>query len=465
MKLGSGAVALALTLVAAGCGDEPTSFAPTSVHASANATIATVVNVQWTTAQPSIGYVSYGTTPNLGKATALEKVATTKHSVGLVGVAPNTKYYYRVLTWQDLDTGASPVATVTTSSAPTNLPALTVSGDSTTSNGFDELLLLPILGQKPVIGVVAANGQYLWYYSEDKGRTVTRARFSADGTSVLYNAIGSGTTASEIVRVALDGSSVSSIAVTDLGRDFVQIANGNYVALVSDVRASGSSMLRGDKLVEIDATGKPTTIVSLWDCFNPTQFPGDGANGEWTGASAISVDEKNDKDPSNDIFYVSVRNLSSVVRVPRASGKCDAVIGAAGATIAFAPGSSTFVHPGGVFASSTRLEVLDSDGAGANASRALEYTIDATALTATEAFRYTPDPPIHVDALGGVAALIGNRWLANWSTAGKIEVVGLPANSPVGTKPDLRWSLTAPAGTTFGYHVRTPNLDDPVNEP
>jgi hypothetical protein len=466
VRRASSAAALACTLVAAGCGDEPTSFAPTNVHASANSTIATVVNVDWTTAEPSIGYVSYGTTPNLGKTTAIESAKTTKHTAGLVGVSPNTTYYYRVLTWQGLDAGASPVATVTTGAAPSNLPVLTFAGDATSVNGFNELLLLPVLGQKPLISVVTSSGQYLWYYAEDKGRTVTRARFSLDGKSVLYNAIGSGTTPSEIVRVALDGSSVSSIAVPDLGRDFVQVANGDYVALVSDVRPSGTSMLRGDKLVAIDATGKLTTIISLWDCFDPAKYPGDGSNGDWTGAVAISISNSDDTDLSNDVFYLSLRNLSSVVRVPRSSGKCEAVIGAAGATINFAAGSSTFVHPGGIFGGSTKLEVFDSDGAGANTSRALEYTIDPVALTATEAFRYTPNPPIHVDALGGVSALIGNRWLANWSTAGKIEVVGLPANAPVGTTtPELRWSLTAPAGTTFGYHVRTPSLDPPINEP
>jgi hypothetical protein len=465
VRRASSAGALALLLVAAGCGDEPKSFAPSNVRAGASATIPSVINIEWTTAEPSIGYVSYGTSAELGKNTAMETVPTTKHRASLLGLSPNTKYYYRVLTWQDLDAGASPVGSLTSNAAPVNLPVLTVTGDTTSNNGFNELLLLPIVGQKPLVSVVASNGQLLWYYSEDKGRTVTRARFSVDGKSVLYNAIGNAATPSEIVKVALDGSSVSAVAVPDLGRDFVQLTNGDYVALVNDVRASGTSMLRGDKLAEIDATGKITTIVSLWDCFDPTKYPGDASNGDWTGAIAISLSGGEDADPSNDVFYLSLRNLSSVVRIARSSGKCDAVIGAAGATIGFAPGSSTFVHPGGLFGSAGKLDLLDADGAGPGVSRALEYTLDTTNGTATEAFRYTPSPPIHVDALGGVAALVGNRWLANWSTAGKIEVVGLPANAPVGMTPELRWSLTAPAGTTFGYHVRTPNLDQPVNEP
>ncbi len=464
MRRGERAFALSLALVAFGCGDEPKSFAPSSVHASASASIATVVNVAWTTTEPSIGYVSYGTTPNLGSSTPIESVAGTNHSAGLIGLLPNTTYYYRVVTWQDLDAGASPVASLKTGALPSDLPVLTQTGDATSTNGFNELLLLPIVTQKPIISVVAPTGQILWYYEETKGRTVTRARFSADQKAVLYNAIGNDTTIpSEIVRVALDGSSVTSVAVPGLGRDFVELANGDYAALVSDVRASGSAMLRGDKLVELDATGKQTSIVSLWDCFDPTKFPGDGTNGDWTGAAALGFNSNDDKDVTNDVFYVSLRNLNTVVRVVRSAAKCDWVIGAAAPTVNFAMGSSPFVHPGGVFASNTELLVFDSDGAGTTTSRAIDYTLDLTALTATQSWQYTTTPPVHADSLGGVSSLTNNRRLVNWSTAGKIEVVN--ATGSTSAASDVRWSLQAPAGVSFGYHVRAASLEDLTNQP
>jgi hypothetical protein len=462
------AVALSLTLVAVGCGDEPQSFAPSNVHASVNASIATVVNVQWTTAEPSIGYVSYGTTPNLGTNTAIESVATTSHSASIVGASPSTTYYYRVATWQHLDTGASPVATVTTGAAPSDLPVFTVSGDSASDNGFKDLLLLPVIAQRPIITVVAPTGRVLWYHAEDKGRSVTRARFSSDGKAVLYNAIGNGTTTtSEIVRVPLDGSSVTSLAVPNLGKDFVQLANGNYAALVSDVRASGTNpMLRGDKLVEIDANGNATTIVSLWDCFDPATYPGDGANGDWTGAAAMGFLDNDDKDPSNDVFYLSVRNLSTVVRVLRSTGKCDRAIGAAAPAINFAAGSSPFLHPGGVFANDSTLLVFDADGAGTGTSRGIEYTLDLTALTATQTWQYQPTPALHVDTpAGSVSSLTNNRRLVNWSTAGKLEVASFTPGTGSSSTKDVVWSMQVPAGTTFGYHVRTTSLDQPVNKP
>lgn len=459
MRLGPRAIVLSCALAIVGCGDETDSFAPSGVRASVSSSIATVVNVEWTTTEPSIGYVSYGTTQSLGSNTPMETAPATQHRVSLVGVSPNTKYYYRVVTWQGRDAGASAVATVTTGALPSDLPTFSVMGDSTSDNGFNEVLLLPVMtAQKPLISVVAANGQVLWYYGEDKGRTVTRARFSVDRTSVLYNAIGNGTTTtSEIVRVTLDGSNVSARAVPNLGRDFVELANGNYVALESDVRPSGGAMLRGDKLVEIDAVGNSTTIVSLWDCFDPTKFPGDGANGDWTGAAALGFIDNDDKDPSNDVFYLSLRNLNTVVRVARSTGKCDWVIGAAAPTITFAAGSSPFVHPAGVFASTSKLLVFDADGAGATTSRAIEYALDLTALTATQAWQYPSNPPVHVDTLGTVSSLTNDRRLVNWSSASKLEVVGASG--------DVRWSLHAPAGVTFGYHVRTTSLDQPVNKP
>jgi hypothetical protein len=273
---------------------------------------------------------------------------------------------------------------------------------------------------------------------------------------VLYNSVAAVGGTSAIVKVSLDGSSVTSVPVLGLGNDFVELANGNYAALSSDTRTVNGATLRGDQVVEVTPSGTTTTIVSMFDCFDPATSPGDGANGDWTGAAALSVDQGNTNDETDDAFYVSLRNLSTIVRGLRTTPHCDRVIGKAMPTIAFAAGSDTFTHPGGFLETSSELLVLDADGSSAS-SRVLDYTLDLTANTATESWSYTPNPPLHVTALGHVSSLSGQRRLANWSTAGKIEVVGNAA--------DVVWSLTAPTGTTFGHHVRTSDLNQAANEP
>lgn len=458
MKRALRAVALGCTFVTLGCGDTTKSFAPSDVQAAVNSTVATLTQITWATAEPSIGYVSYGLTESLGTSTPLETTTTTTHQVNLYGLTPNTQYYYRVVTWDGHDAGESPVQSVTTGATPSTLPAFTVTGD-TSKTGMDELVLVPVTtATNSVIVVLAPSGQVLWYHVEASQRSVTRARFSRDLKSVLYDAIDPGGDNSEIVRAPLDGSSQTSVKVKDLGPDFVELTNGNYAAIVADSRTSGAATLRGDKIVEVTPSGAPTDIVSTWDCFDPTKFPGDGTNGAWTGADALSVDEgASATDETDDVFYLGLRNLSTVVRVARASKTCDWVLGAAGSTLSFVPATDAFVHPGGLALAGSSLLVLDADGGGTGTSRAMQYTIDANAKTATTSWHYTPSSPIHVTSLGSVSALTDDRWLVNWSTAGKLELVD-DSNT-------VLWSLTGPAGASFGYHVRVDSLDDPENKP
>jgi hypothetical protein len=449
------ALALACTFLALGCGDDAKSFAPSGVQAAPNPNVATLTQISWTTTAPSIGYVSYGLTESLGTTSAVEAQSTTTHRVSLFGLTPNTRYYYQVVTWDGHDAGESPIQSVTTGATPSAVPTLSFTGD-TSENGMDELLLLPVTaGSSSVVVVVTPSGQVLWYHVEDRMRSVTRARFSLDKTSVLYGAIDAGGD-SEIVRVALDGSSQSSVKVKDLGPDFVELANGNYAAIAFDARESGGKTLRGDKIVEVTATGTSTDVISMWDCFDPSKFPGDGTNGEWTGANALSVSEGADGE-ADDVFYLGLRDLNTVVQVARGSGKCDWVLGAAAPTLTFATPTDAFVHPGGLVLSGSSLLVLDADGSGANASRAMQYTLDLDAKTATKSWSYVPASPIHVSSLGAVSALTGKRWLVNWSTNGKLELVD--------DMNRVLWALTAPQGSTLGYHVRADSIDAPENKP
>jgi len=457
VKRAERAVALACTFLAFGCGDETKSFAPTDVQAGPNPVVATLTQVTWTTSAPSIGYVSYGLTQSLGTTTTLEAQDATTHEVNLYGLTPNTQYYYQVVTWDGADAGESSIQTLTTGAPPSDLPAFTKTGD-TSENGMDEIVLLPVtVGASSVIVAVAPSGQVLWYHVADGGQTVTRVRFSKDGTSVLYGSIDPAGQNSEIIRVALDGKSQVTWKVPGLGPDFVELSNGNFAAIVADTQTSNGATLKGDKIVEITPNDQSTDIVSMWSCFDPAKFPGDGTNGEWTGADALTVNEgASTTDESDDVFYLGLRNLSTVVEVPRASGKCDWVLGAAAPTLAFDTAANAFVHQGGLVISGTSLLVLDADGA-PGTSRGMQYALDLNAKTATETWTYTPSPAVHVTSLGAVSPLTGNRWLVNWSTAGKLELVN--------DMNQVLWSLTGPAGSTFGYHVRTDSIDAPENKP
>ena len=444
--------ALASALLATACGADAVSHAPEGVGARVSDSAATVVNVRWTTAEPSTGYVSYGKTSSLGLTTPLETASATGHSQALLELSAGSLYYYRVITWDGHDAGASPVQTFRTGALPAALPTFAQAGDSTSSDGFDQLTLLPISSDQTSVSAVAPTGEVLWYHTEDSDRTVTRAVLSVDGKSVVYNALGAGAGAdSELVRAPLDGSSVDSISVPGLGRDFLEKPDGTFAALAADVRDFAGAPLRGDQIVEIDASGTTTSIWSTWDCFDPQESPGDGPDGEWTGAVALALDKgKLPSDPSDDAYYVSLRNISAIARVERATGRCTWVLGSAAKTLDFADAASAFEHPAGFFAQGTKLAVLDADGAGSGSSRVVEYTLDVEANTAMSTLTYAPAPALHVDELGAVTLLTNHRRLANWSTNGRLEVVDDDGN--------VLWSLAAGTGVTLGYHTLIDSL-------
>jgi hypothetical protein len=416
-------------LLLAACGADEGSFAPTGVSATTSPNVVTVVNVSWTTSDPSIGYVSYGKTSSLGENTQMEAKPGTSHAQTMLGLSADTTYYYRVVTWDGHAAGASPVQTLRTPPLPAEIPSFTATDETDEDEPFDQLLLVPATGDSTVVTVLAANGEVIWYHVEDSDRAVTRARFSNDGTSVVYNAVDSGDGAdSELVRVSLDGADVDSISVPGLGRDFIELANGDFAALALDERDHDGAPLRGDQVVEVQANGTVTPVWSAWDCFDPADFPGDGPDGEWTGAASLALDQGASKsDAGDDGYYVSLRHLSTVLRADRASGECSWVLGAAGATLDFADDSPAFEHPGAFAAGAERLVVLDADGAGAGTSRVLDYTLD---------------PAIHVDDLGSVTLMTRDRLFVNWSTAGKLQVVNEDG--------EARWSLSG-TGVTFGY--------------
>jgi hypothetical protein len=451
---------LPCALLISACGGDELSFAPSGVSGSVNDDIVTVAEVRWSTAQPSVGYVSYGKTPSLGENTRVEAVAATSHTQSLIGLSADTLYHYRVITWDGHDAGTSPIQTLRTPPLPAEIPSFTVTGETASNDGFDEMTLLPVIGDRTVVSVVTSSGEVVWYHPVDDDRSATRAWFSRDGTSILYNALGSGAAASDsaIVRVALDGSSVDSTPLPNAGRDFLELPGGTLAALVTDERDFEGDPLRGDQIVEVAADGDTTPVWSSWDCFDPADFPGDGSNGEWTGAVALAFDDGDDDTDGDDAYYVSLRSLSTIVKVERATGDCSWVFGEADSTIELTDGSDAFQHPGGFFASAKKLIVIDSDGAGNDASRMIDYTLDLEAGTATSTRTYSPNPTLHVDDLGSVMPLTNDRVMLNWSTTGKLQVVG--------EMGDVLWSLSADKTATFGHHSKTDRLYlEPLDKP
>ncbi len=413
------------------------------VQATVSDTISTVVFVQWSTDAPARSFVEYGLTEELDRATPQTPEASEEHRATLLGLRANTQYYYRVVALSDASEPTyGSIQTVTTSNLPLDLPAITQTGD-----GHDLFTIVPILGATTAVTIIDSQGEIVWYHLDDRELDIYRARLSVDDQSLLYNAASvSGDPAedSELVRVALDGTETTTISLPLLAHDFVELPDGTLAAIVVEYRDHEGSTLRGEKIVEVSLDGTQTEIWTTWDCFDPVDHPGDDMAHGWSFANAL------DYDPEQDVYYLGMRNMSSIVKIDRKTGACLWVLGGPAQTISFAPGTTGFLHQHQFDVINSGIIVFDNEGLIGDESRAVEYQLDLSAGEAVEVWSYQTDPSIYTFVLGEVTRFDGGDTLVNWSTAGQIERVSREGTS--------KWKINTALGFAFGFHTLAESL-------
>jgi hypothetical protein len=408
-----------------------------NLEAEVSDAVATVVTVRWTTQTPSSGYVAFGLTDVLGNRTPIENDAVIEHEALLLGLVAGTEYHFKVVLSEDDGGYESPIQSVTTGSLPLELPVLTAEG-----NGHDLFAVVPILGATTAVTIINPEGEIVWYRIDNRDLDIYRARLSQDGKSVLYNAASvSGDPAddSEIVRVSLDGKAVKRVPIPLLAHDFVEHDDGTLGVIATEYREFEGANLRGDKIVEVAPNGSITTVWTSWDCFDPAIDAGDDMEHGWTFANAL------DFDPVESVYYLGMRNLSSIAKIDRDSGTCLWVFGSTAATIPFAQGASRFLHQHQFQVLGDAILIFDNDGSPGTASRVIEYELDLAGLQASEVWRYSATPSLFTFVLGEPTRLDDGDTFVNWSVAGQMERV-----TPDGTRS---WRVNSPLGYAFGYNT------------
>lgn len=430
-----------LVLTSLACSDGDQVEAPNDESAVISEAVSTVATVTWTTSEPSVGYVEYGV-GELTQRTPLEPEPVTEHSMMLLGLTADTVYDYRVVTSAGDDTAAGEQLTFRTGDLPVGMPRLTVTGE-----GHDQFTLVPILGATTAVIIIDPEGRIVWYHRDDRDLEFFRARLSVDGKSIVYNAASvSGDPAenSELVRVALDGSSTTSVPVPLLAHDFVEHPDGTLGAIVVEYREFEGMMLRGDKIVEVSPSGEIRTVWDAWDCFDPATETGDNIELGWTFANAL------DYDPEERVYYLGMRNFSSIARVNPATRECEWVLGLTASTFDFAPGSTRFLHQHQFQVRGNRILILDNDGSPGDDSRVLEYELDFENNLATQVWSYVADPIVYTFVLGEPVRLENGDTFVNWSAAGQLERVTADGRSI--------WKLNTPLTYAFGFSTLADTL-------
>lgn len=383
---------LSLVLCACSGNDaEPLSFTVETELAEA---VSTVVKVTVTTSEDVPVRVVYGEADAFDRSTA-EDAGGTTHEFLLVGLPQNAAIGLRAESGAD----ASTDATVTTGTLGAPAPAVE-------DGSLDTWAALPLLGETSTWAVLLdPQARVVWAWEDTSGLATFRVRVARDGSGILYNrAEADPTPDAALVHVTWDG--VETVrSVPDLAHDFVDREDGTVVALGYEERAS----VVGNTLIEIAPDGTTTTLWTAWDCFDPVTNPGDDPAHGWTHANAMDED--------GDGWLVSLRNLSTIVRVD-ADGTCPWALGGTGGTLAI--DGATFQHEHQFERAGDVLRVFDNDGAPGDTSRVLTYALDLGAGTATHTDTLTSDPPFYSFILGDVHDVNGSS-LVVWSTANTID--------------------------------------------
>ncbi len=406
------------------------------VTAERSETISTVITVRWKTDVPTTGRVDFGVGETMEHSTPVEDDPAREHSAQLLGIPPESDVAFQVVLVDGDDEQLGDIDRARTGALPGDLPRLDAAGASD-SGAF---MAVPILGGVTVPVLLSPEGAIIWYWEDTSGLDVYRVLPSVDGESVLYNAAsvsGDPSDASQIVRVALDGSWSSTVDVPLLAHDFVEHSDGTLAAIVVEYREVEGEMVRGDQILEIDPEGDTRVVWSTWDCLDPLENPGESTG--WTFANALDFDEEAQE------YTLGMRNQSSIVRIDRDTGACLWALGGTGGTLEWAPGSIAFLHQHQFVVEDDRLLVFDNAGLAGTESRVVEYAIDTAANTASEAWSHSPDPAIFSFVLGDVDRLPGGDVLATWSVAGQIDRVTTGGENP--------WRLNSELGYAFGFNT------------
>ena len=405
--------------------------------------ISTVIIVEWKTDIATTGRVEFGEGNDFSYSTPMETTPTDTHRALLIGMPSETDVRYRIVASDGESEIVSTPQTIATGDLPSYLPDLVAEG-----TGPDGFTIVPIIAtDRAVVTIIDAKGRIVWYHSDDRDLDIYRARLSRDKQSILYNAAsvsGSPSEDSELMRISLDGASITAIPVPLLAHDFVALDDGTIGAIVAEYRSVNDAQVMGNQIVEVSTDGTVLPVWSTWDCFDPETDVGDTTDNGWTFANAL------DYDPAEDVYYIGFMNFSSIAKVDRTSGRCLWVFGSTAETMTFEENAPRFWHQHQFQVLENGILIFDNDGAPGTESRVTEYAFDFDTNTASEVWSYTAQPSVFSFVLGEPIRLDNGNTLINWSASGQMNLVT--------SDGDSIYQLNLPMGNVFGFNTLETSL-------
>jgi hypothetical protein len=437
-----------LSVVLLACGEPSSSASSLTAEAVVSEAIPTVATVTFEGPGEGTVWVEWGTAPeSLNHKSMKATSAGPAHEVLVGGMPPLTKVFVRAVHEVDGVQQASELLELQTGAASTDLPNFDVSVSTGPTAAY---VLTTTVGVPSSAFIVDRDGAPVWWFTPGSQYVVNQAHVSPSGTEVWVNRANRdfGIDSGAVFRVRLDGTIMQEITTPLAHHDFVVLPDDEGIAyLTLDVRDVGGDSVIGDAIMEIATDGSARTVWSAFDDFDPGDVDPSENTGfypqgyDWTHGNGMSYD------PDTDSYLVSLRNLSSIVSVDRASGRVNWVVGGAGdmrgvdLTRGFFEQHSPRLTPDG------KLLVFDNGApyqTGAY-SRAIELAVDPAAGTYTQVWAFDDQRDNVTYLLGDAQRLPSGNTLVSWGNVGMLTEV-----DPSG---EVVWRLNSDIGHGIGFHT------------
>lgn len=413
----------------------------------------TLFTLSWETAKPTRGVVHFGLSAKLELASAASKTLATSHKELLKGLPVSTAYQYRVTTVTDTGACHQADGKGKTGALPADFPLLTLAA-SIPAEAAGGYTVVPLLSPKVTwLVILDALGKPVWFYKTLGA--ILRVRLSLDAKAILFHRetpkFG---TDSYIVRMPLDGGPTVETKILDSHTDFVEYEDHKYAVLSRTVRSfgGGTRKLLSETILTVDEGGKTKELWNAFDhiapdlsqAYNKGIYDPDPSVEAWSHFNSISYHNK------DRAFLVTARNLDTVVKVSRDTGKNLWVMGAIAAATIKVSGNNSLVnmpHSAQQLAGSVLVFNNNTLQPG-ECSHVVEVGIAGG--KESQLWFYNPAACYQIGFLGDATRLWNGNTMVAWTTSGRLEEV---------TKAKkLVWAVQSSLGAGFGYSTRVQSL-------
>jgi hypothetical protein len=385
-------------------------------------------------------WVEYGLGDTYDMVAPLDVTATLPWEVTLLGMKPASEYEARIAVQIDGEVHTGRGHSATTGMVPSGFPDLTLErGEGESFEGF---LVAGIVGTATAATMLDEDGAYVWWYQPVDLAQVGRTVLARDGQAMLaidLNAMGQED--SHMVRIALDGSGTETTSLPWAHHDLFEHEDGTIAYLAHDPMNVDGTEISGDSIVELAPDGTTTVIWSCWDTTDLLPYSGASAGdppGEWPHANAL------DYLPDEDAYLVSLLYEDTILRIDRATGAIDWIMGGDHSDFELVGGGTElFERTHQLHRLEDSIVVFVNGDTQGGISRAVEYAVDEQSFEVETLWDYWSDPSMNCISLGDVHRFDSGNTLITYSYSGQIREV-TPEGEPT-------WILSASAGGVIGY--------------